>query len=107
MAVWLGLADKPRKFKELKNFDVEFSDEIKSVTIELNITAQSLKDGNLLMNLPLPDKTVAVMVKRDNKYFVPTGKTALKENDKLLIITDNHEGLIETMKSMGTSDAAI
>lgn len=107
MAMWLGLADRPRKVKELKNFDVEFSDEIKSVTIELNITDQSLKNGNLLMNLPLPDKTVAVMVKRDNKYFVPTGKTALKENDKLLIITDNHEGLMETFKTMGASDAAV
>ena len=33
-------------------------------------------------------KTV-VMVKRNKKFFVPTGKTVLLADDKLLIITDD------------------
>ena len=45
------------------------------------------------MDLSLPDKTLVVMVKRNNKYFVPTGKTVLRENDKLLIITDDQDAL--------------
>jgi cell volume regulation protein A len=103
MAMWLGLADRPSAIKKLKNFDIEFSDEIKSVTTEINITAQALAKGNLLMNLPLPDKTVVVMVKRENKYFVPTGKTPLQENDKLLIITDDHAALMQTIKNMSNA----
>jgi len=41
------------------------------------------------------------MVMRDNNYFVPTGQTVLKEKDKILIITDNHEILMETYKNLG------
>ena len=107
MAVWLGLADKPKKLRQLKNFDVEFSDDIKSITTEIEITSQALKNGNLVMNLPLPEKTLVVMVKRDNKYFVPGGDTTLQENDKLLIITDDHDALVQTISSLGTTSSRI
>ncbi|WP_188501627.1 potassium/proton antiporter [Pontibacter amylolyticus] len=101
VAVWLGLAEKPRELHKLKDFDIEFSDEIKSITTEINITEQMLAKGSYLMDLPLPDKTLAVMVKRDGKYFVPKGKTALQEDDKLLIITDDLEALMQNMQSLG------
>lgn len=101
VAIWLGLADKPQEYKGLEEFDLEFSDEIKSVTSELSITAQALIHGAHLMDLPLPEKTLVVMVKRNDKYFIPTGKTLLQENDKLLIITDNQEALAQTYQSMG------
>jgi potassium/hydrogen antiporter len=52
----------------------------------------------------LPEKTLAVMVKRNGKYFVPGGKTELTPDDKLLIITDDHEALKETMKNLGLAD---
>ena len=106
MAMWLGLAEKPRKIKELENFDIEFSDDIKSITTEINISAHLLRNGNHLMDLALPDKTLAVMVKRDNKYFIPTGKTVLQEKDILLIITDNHEALMETYKNLGIAETS-
>ncbi|MBX0334776.1 potassium/proton antiporter [Pontibacter sp. HSC-14F20] len=100
VAVWLGLAEKPKELHKLKDFDIEFSDEIKSITTEINITEQALANGNHLMDLPLPDKTLAVMVKRDDKYFVPKGKTVLQEDDKLLIITDDLEALMQNMQNM-------
>jgi len=105
MAKWFGLADMPRKIKKLRDFDIDFSSDIKTVTTEIAITERILSNGNLLMDLALPDQTLAVMVKRENIYFVPTGKTILKENDKLLIITDNHEALVETYKNLGIEDA--
>ena len=94
----------PRKIKKLRDFDIDFSSDIKTVTTEIAITERILSNGNLLMDLALPDQTLAVMVKRENIYFVPTGKTILKENDKLLIITDNHEALVETYKNLGIED---
>ena len=42
IARWLKLADTPIKVKKLQTFDVDFSDEIKSVTTELEITQQFL-----------------------------------------------------------------
>jgi len=101
MAKLLNLVDEPSTIKGLKNFDVEFSDEIKSVTSEMKITKQALEKGNHLMDLRLPEKTIVVMVKRDGLFFVPNGKTVLMENDRLLVITDDYQALSETSKQLG------
>ncbi len=101
VAAWLGLSEKPRKLRKMEEFDLEFSDEIKSVTTEISLTAESLRDGTRLMDMPLPDNTLAVLVKRNDRYFVPTGKTELLERDKLLLITDDQEALLQTMKNLG------
>ncbi len=101
VAKWLGLAEPPDNTKELINFDVEFSDEIKSVTSEIKVTENALQDGNYLMDLKLPEKTIVVMVKRDDKYFVPNGKTALYADDMLLVITDDYTALRETYHRLG------
>lgn len=101
VAKFLNLVEEPNKIKGLKNFDVEFSDEIKSITSELKITEQALEKGNHLMDLRLPEKTIVVMVKRDGLFFVPNGKTVLMENDKLLVITDDYQALSETSARLG------
>jgi len=101
MAKWLGLAEQPTKMKGLKNFDIEFSDEIKSITSELKVSQQALSNGSHLMDLRLPEKTIVVMVKRGSTFFVPDGKTILLENDKLLVITDDYKALSETYERLG------
>ncbi|HLV62686.1 potassium/proton antiporter [Galbibacter sp.] len=101
MAKWLGLVEEPSRIKALKNFDVEFSDEIKSITSELKVTKVALENGNHLMDLRLPEKTIVVMVKRGSLFFVPNGKTQLMENDKLLVITDDYQALSETYERLG------
>lgn len=105
VARWLNLAAEPKQINKLRNFDVDFSSDIKSVITEIEITSRILAKGNQLMHLSLPDNTLVVMVNRDNNYFVPTGQTILEEKDKILIITDNHEALIETYKNLGIENA--
>lgn len=102
VASWLGLAEAPTEVAALKNFDVEFSDEIKSVTSEITVTEKHLEKGKHLMDLGLPEKTIVVMVRRDDKYFVPNGKTVLHEGDLLLVITDDYAALRETYKTLST-----
>ena len=63
-----------------------------------------LGHGNKLMELQLPDHTLAVMVKRGGAYFVPKGDTVLKENDKLLVISDNDEALLQAYDILGIKD---
>lgn len=102
VAKWLGLELPPgEEAKELQNFDVEFSDEIKSVTSEIKLTENSLLNGNHLMDLALPEKTIVVMVKRDGKYFVPNSETSLYPDDMLLVITDDYSALRETYQRLG------
>lgn len=104
VANWLKLSTKPKFSNKLKNFDIDFSSDIKSVTTEIEISPSILLHGNMLMNLPLPENTLAVMVKRDEKFFVPTGKTVLKEKDKVLFITDNEDALLKTYEKLGISN---
>lgn len=103
MATYLGLAKAPDDVEALKNFDVEFSDEIKSITTEFQLTQEALKNGSSLIDLRLPENTIVVMVKRDGRYFVPDGRTHLLENDTLLVITDDYKGLKETYERLGIS----
>lgn len=104
VAKWLNLAKQQKHIKKLKDFDIDFSNDIKSITTEIEVTPNMLRKGNQIIDLSFPDKTLIVLVMREDKYFVPTGKTTLKEKDKILIITDNHEALLETYKNLGVEN---
>lgn len=101
MAQWLKLALPTPKKRKLKEFDVEFSDDIKSATCEIRVTPAMLHDGERLMDIPLPDHTLVAMVKRDRRYFIPRGNTILAVGDILLIITDNENAMRETREQLG------
>lgn len=101
MAKWLNLTKVSPQKRQLKEFDIEFSDEIKSATCEITVDKQILKHGDRLMNIDLPEHTLVAMVKRDHKYFIPRGNTRLEEGDSLLVITDNEEAMRETYKQLG------
>lgn len=100
-ARWLGLEGEPERKDE---FGIELPDEIKSAMSEIEMTPSVLAHGNMLMELDLPDNTLAVMVKRGGKYFIPKGNTELKEGDLLLVISDNHEALLHAYEALGIKD---
>jgi NhaP-type Na+/H+ and K+/H+ antiporters with a unique C-terminal domain len=100
-AGWLGLAQKGEDKTQFEEFDVEFSEDIKSTMTEISLSKRIVDDGKKLMEIPLPDQTLAVMVKRNEKYFIPKGNTELYPGDKLLVITNDENALIETYKNLG------
>lgn len=100
-AKWLDMVDEPERKDE---FGIELPEDIKSAMSEIDITPAVLSHGNKLMQLTLPDHTLAVMVKREGRYFIPKGNTELKENDKLLMISDNDEALLQAYDSLGVKD---
>ncbi len=102
----LDLLDTPEDLGKVKDFDMELSDDIKSVLAELTISEQILNYGDRLLKLPLPENCVAVLVKRDDAYFVPTGKTELTLGDKVLLISDDPEGLKDALAQMGVTPEA-
>ena len=68
---------------------------------EVVVTADSLRFGNKMMDIPLPDKTLVVMVKRGDSFFIPRGNTEILEKDTLLIISDDEKALKETYENLG------
>lgn len=104
IAKWLKLAEKPGNIRKLLNFDVDFSDDIKSIVTEIEINKETISDGNKVMDLPIPEETLVVMINREKHYFIPKGNTALMEKDKLLIITGNKKSLQETLENLKISE---
>lgn len=106
MAHWLKLSLPVPPKRKLKEFDVEFSEEIKSAMCEITVNENMLRNGRRVMDVSMPDQTLLVMVKRKKKYFIPRGNTQLDAGDTLLIITDNEEAMRETYRQLGVSQGA-
>ena len=92
--------EKAKKENKLKDFDIDISSDIKTVLAEVELEEKSFESGNRLMDIKLPENSLAVMVKREDKYFVPTGKTHLQSKDKLLIMTDDHISLEQVYQKL-------
>jgi len=104
VAKWLNLSEEPTKYKKMENFDFDFSEEIKSVFTEILITEETLKYGKNLIELPLPERTLVVLVKRKESYFIPAATTRLLKDDKLLVVSDDEEALKNTYETIGIND---
>ena len=101
MAQWLGVAEPQEpQLSKVENFDIDLPEEIKSVATEIHVTEDMLQHGNRLMDMGFPSNTLAIMVKRGQQFFVPTGKSVLQDGDALLVITDNEQTLQETYRQI-------
>ena len=81
-------------------FNFDLPENIKWAMSEIMLTPEVLKHGNKLMDLCLPDHTLAAMVERDGRYFIPRGQTELKVGDRLLVISDNDEALLKAYQDL-------
>ena len=104
VAHWLKL-DIPVKPKEkLKEFDVDFSDDISSAMAEIKVEPRMLSGGNRLIDLNLPEHTLVAMVKRKRNYFIPRGNTTLEPGDTLLVMSETEAGMSEARKLLDIGD---
>ena len=97
MANWLGLSyEEPQQ-----TFKLTVPDHIRSEFSEIEVNDALLKNGDTLKDIRLPGHTLVVMVYRNDKYFVPKGLTQLLSGDKLLVVSDNNDELLQKIKDMG------
>lgn len=85
-------------------FGVSMHERMKSALTEVEVNESMLAGGRTLKEITLPDNTLVMMIYRDGNYFVPQGKTRLREGDKLLVISDRDKELLATYKNMGVDD---
>lgn len=84
MAKLLDVADKSPD----KGFDIDLPDEVKAALTEVDIIEGGARDGALLRDVHLPEKTLVMMIRRGDRYIVPNGSTTLHKGDKLLLISE-------------------
>ncbi|MBO7521407.1 MAG: cation:proton antiporter, partial [Opitutales bacterium] len=101
----LNLA-KEKPFSE-DEFGIAISEDIKSTISEIVVSEKMISNGSRLMDMPIPENTLAVMVKRNGSYFVPGGATELSAGDKVLVISDNAEELEAVYKKFGIENFKI
>ena len=103
MARWLGVSETPKtkRHEPSQDFDIDFPEEIKSAVIEATVTEKMLSIGTRMMDFRLPEKTLVIMVKRGDNYFVPTGKTQLHIGDQLMLLSDNQAELECALSALG------
>lgn len=89
MAQWLRLDDKISQ-DEIK---ILFPDGITAATREIEVSGALLENGSLLKDIVLPRNTLVIMVKRGNRYLVPTGSTELHLGDRLFIVAESKDGI--------------
>ncbi len=107
VAKLLGLSDDSNVSNSLSAFDIELSEDIKSLMTEMVVTEELILQGKTLADLPVPKNILVVLVKRDNHYFVPPGDEELKVGDVLLVISDDEELIRETYQKLGVTQYAI
>lgn len=105
IAQQLGLTIQHKEIT--KEFEMELPEEVKSVFSEIIVTADMLSKGDYLIDIPLPDNTLVVLVKRFDHFFVPNGCSQLFPNDKLLIISDNEAELRHIYETLGIDEFTI
>jgi len=88
MARKLNLDTPREEERSLEHFDIDLPDEIQSSTREVEVTEKHLANGNTLRELNIPPKTLIIMVRRGEDFFVPTGSSELQLGDQMLVISD-------------------
>lgn len=84
-------------------FNVTLPDEITAVTSEIAVTPELISEGALIKEITLPKNTLVVMVKRGDKYLVPTGNTRLHLGDSLFLIAEDHKDMADLLQRHGGS----
>lgn len=87
MAEKLGLNTKVKEH----SFDIDLPDEVKASLVETEVDDRFLNKGHFLRQIPLPENTLVMMVRRGDNYIVPRGDTRLMRGDKLLCISSGKQ----------------
>ena len=102
VARWLGL-ESPLPSTQETLLRLESPDSIRTGLTEITISSTSAIAGKQIVGLGLPEKVVVMMVSRNGHAFIPTGRSTLQAQDKLLVFADR-EQLAETMRLMEAYD---
>ena len=89
MARKLRLTMPPAQQKKLIYFDIDLPEEVESVATEMEVTADMLVNGNCLKDITFATKSLVIMVRRGEDFFVPTGISELEVGDQLLVMSDS------------------
>ncbi len=72
----------------------------KAAMREVELHSNFFAAGKKIVQLGLPHNSIIAMIKRDGIFLVPNGSTRLVAGDKLILLSDNLEGLNEITRCL-------
>lgn len=99
MAKWLRVS-LPNNLKPKTAADLALHENIKNELIEIILNQDSPAVNKRIVELKFPKTTLITLIEREGKFITPNGSTLLQANDKLLILSENKEGLQQVFEKV-------
>src|SRR5690606_2891498 len=103
VAKWLHVA-LPNKAKRKTPVDIFLSDSAKSVLEEIYLENDNPSIGKKVVDLHFPKNAIIAMIKRGDKYITPNGTTVLEEQDALMVLAENRDGMEQVYATLNVYD---
>lgn len=97
VAKWLHVS-LPSKVKPISETDKFISEMPKTAMKEIKVSPNCYAVSKRIVDLGFPKNAIIAMIKRNGQYITPGGSTVIEQNDVLLILSDNNEGLDDIKK---------
>lgn len=102
LAKWLQL-EAPVSKKQARA--IRLSEDVKSELIELVVPKDSAVVGKKIVELGFPKNSLIVLINRQKNYLTPRGNTVLEVGDKLMIMSDDKQGISEVRACLSATGA--
>ncbi len=80
--------DEPQRQKPRYPLEFEQTTDLDSDLVEIVVPAGSPVVGKKILELPLPDPVLVVLISRGGRFLVPRGATHVLDGDRLLLLAD-------------------
>lgn len=99
VAKWLRVL-LPQRVKQITPVDVMLRENISTEMVEVDIPDDSCVVGKRIVDLIFPEKSLIVLIQRNDRYISPTGSTVIEPNDKLIIVAEDKTSLRESFSCL-------
>lgn len=88
----------PEKVKPRIAMDEFLEDVPKNYMHEYSVSAISPAVSKRIMDLKIPPAVIIALIKRNGKYFTPSGATEIEAGDTLILLSDKEDGIRRTFE---------
>ncbi|MFO7977043.1 MAG: potassium/proton antiporter [Bacteroidales bacterium] len=99
VARWLKVT-LPVKARPRTPLEIFLNDDEKSEFMEYELQENASVIGKKIFELHFPKNAIIALIKRNDKYVTPGGATSLRQGDRLVIISEDKQGLEQAMESL-------
>ena len=99
VAKWLKVG-LPEKLKPLSPTDQLLAEHPKTILEEIIVENGTYSCGKKIVDLDFPKNAIIAMIERNNNYLTPNGSTVIESEDKLIVLSDKPEAIIEVYDSL-------